>query len=220
MTNPEHSLKDLVHAGREQTRFMALHWEGSFYDYLDLVEANPLTCRNAWQRMLDMIEHHGSVETPEGGRSWTLFSDPLTGGKDAIYGLDGALASLVKTIRAGAHGFGPERRVILLHGPVGSSKSTIARLLKRGLEAYSRTDEGALYTFTWDVDGEVIPSPMNQDPILLVPADARPAFDERMNQSSGRAYRPGTKKPARLGAGRARWMEGQRLRAEGELNCV
>lgn len=189
MTTPEHSLKDLVHAGREQTRFMALHWEGSFYDYLELVEANPLTCRNAWQRMLDMIEHHGSVETPEGGRSWTLFSDPLTGGKDAIYGLDGALASLVKTIRAGAHGFGPERRVILLHGPVGSSKSTIARLLKRGLEAYSRTDEGALYTFTWDVDGEVIPSPMNQDPILLVPADARPAFDERMNQSSGRAYR-------------------------------
>jgi serine protein kinase len=29
--------------------------------------------------------------------------------------------------------------VILLHGPVGSSKSTIARLLKRGLEHYSRT---------------------------------------------------------------------------------
>ena len=37
----------------------------------------------------------------------------------------------------------------LLHGPVGSSKSTIVRLLKKGLEHYSKTDEGALYTFTW-----------------------------------------------------------------------
>ena len=39
--------------------------------------------------------------------------------------------------------------MILLHGPVGSSKSTIARLLKRGIEEYSRTPEGALYTYDW-----------------------------------------------------------------------
>ena len=46
-------------------------------------------------------------------------------------------------------GYGTEKRVILLHGPVGSSKSTIARILKKGLEAYSRTPEGALYTYEW-----------------------------------------------------------------------
>jgi len=33
-----------------------------------------------------------------------------------------------------------------LHGPVGSSKSTIARLLKKGLEHYSKTDAGKCYT--------------------------------------------------------------------------
>ena len=47
--------------------------------------------------------------------------------------------------------------MLLLHGPVGSSKSTIARLLKKGLERYSRTDDGALYTFGWReeaLDGE------------------------------------------------------------------
>ena len=43
--------------------------------------------------------------------------------------------------------------MLLLHGPVGSSKSTIARLLKKGLEHYSRTDEGALYTFGWPRKG-------------------------------------------------------------------
>src|SRR5438067_3921293 len=37
----------------------------------------------------------------------------------------------------------------LLHGPVGSSKSTIARLLKKGLEQYSRIDEGMLFAFSW-----------------------------------------------------------------------
>ena len=41
---------------------------------------------------------------------------------------------------------------LLLHGPVGSSKSTIARLLKKGLEHYSRTEEGALYSFSWLLD--------------------------------------------------------------------
>ena len=39
--------------------------------------------------------------------------------------------------------------MLLLHGPVGSSKSTIARLLKKGLERYSATDDGALYTLGW-----------------------------------------------------------------------
>ena len=65
--------------------------------------------------------------------------------------------NLVNILKSAAHGYGTERRVLLLHGPVGSSKSTIARLLKKGLERYSRTDEGRLYTFGWReeaLDGE------------------------------------------------------------------
>ena len=61
---------------------------------------------------------------------------------------------LVHVLKAAAEGYGPEKRVILLHGPVGSSKSTIARLLKKGIEHYSRTPDGALYTFDWvNLDG-------------------------------------------------------------------
>ncbi len=37
---------------------------------------------------------------------------------------------LVNAFKSAAKGYGTERRVLLLHGPVGSSKSTIARLLK------------------------------------------------------------------------------------------
>ena len=57
--------------------------------------------------------------------------------------------NLVNVLKSAAHRYGTERRVLLLHGPVGSSKSTIARLLKKGLEHYSKTDDGALYTYGW-----------------------------------------------------------------------
>ena len=46
-----------------------------------------------------------------------------------------------------------EKRVLLLHGPVGSSKSTIVRMLKKGIERYSQTQKGALYTFEWETEG-------------------------------------------------------------------
>src|SRR5262245_41614552 len=105
--------------------------------------------------------------------SYKFFTDPVEEGRDAVFGLERSLHNLMAMFKAAAHGFGPERRVLLLHGPVGSSKSTIVRLLKKGLEAYSRTPEGALYTFSWKVDGDVVPSPMNEEPLLLLPREVR-----------------------------------------------
>ena len=190
MTDGE-TLFNLVHTEREQTRFKTLNWEGTFQDYLAILEERPLVARNAWQRMYDMILSHGFEEpTKRGGvKTWKLFSDPIGEGRDAVFGLDNPLGRLVQTLRAGACGFGPERRVLLLHGPVGSSKSTIARLLKIGLEEYSKTDEGALYTFSWDVDGETVPSPMNQDPLLLIPADSREEVAAKLNEGLRKEYR-------------------------------
>jgi serine protein kinase len=191
MSDHSSPLLDLVHSSLTRERFAALNWHGSFGDYLGFVETQPTIARNAWQRLLDMIESHGCVRPEKRGafRRWKVFDDPFNGGEDAVYGLDEPLAQLVQTIRAGARGLGPERRVILLHGPVGSSKSTIARLLKRGLEEYSKTEEGALYTFSWDIDGEITHSPMNQDPLLLVPPEARAAVEERLNKRLRREYR-------------------------------
>ncbi len=183
----------LVESNLNRMRYRELTWEGSFEDYLSIVADNPKVARNAWQRLLEMIESHG-YEDPvlQGGpRRWKLFGDPLGGGRDAVFGLDQPLDALVRMIRAGACGFGPERRVILLHGPVGSAKSTIARLLKGGLEAYSREDEGALYTFTWIVDDEEVPSAMNQEPLLLIPSEARASIVERLNAGLRSEYRLG-----------------------------
>jgi serine protein kinase len=90
---------------------------------------------------------------------------------------------LVRVLRAAALGYGPEHRVILLHGPVGSSKSTIARLFKKGLEHYSRTDDGRLYTYSWvNKDGSETPCPMHEEPMRLVPEELRPAVLAEVNK--------------------------------------
>ena len=180
------SLQDIAARAAREEKAASTHWEGTYSEYLDLVDRQPAHARNAWQRMAEMIESHGSTTGGPGEPSrWHLFDDRQwpggPTGPDAIFGIDESLHRLVMTLRAGARGLGPERRIILLHGPVGSAKSTIARVMKRGLEAYTRTDDGAIFTFDWHVDGEVIPSPMNQDPLLLLPLGARAEVEARLN---------------------------------------
>ena len=94
-----------------------------------------------------MIISHGTEEivvNKEKLLRYKFFEDPDNDGEDAIFGLERTLMNLVNILKSAANGYGTERRVLLLHGPVGSSKSTIARLLKKGLERYSRVDEGRL----------------------------------------------------------------------------
>ncbi len=176
----------------DRSKFQDEHWEGSFTDYLKLVEANPLIVRTAHQRVYDMVLSYGVEEVEQDKVKVTrykFFDDPIDDGEDGLFGLEQSLMNLMNVFKAAAHGYGPERRVLLLHGPVGSSKSTIVRLLKKGLEAYSRTDEGALYTFGWKVDGEVVPSPMNEEPLLLIPQGARQKVLEALNKKLRSTYK-------------------------------
>ncbi|MCR9243825.1 MAG: serine protein kinase [bacterium] len=172
----ELDLKGLLSTSQDVQKYRDEHWEGSFSDYLALLAENPLAIRTAHQRIYDMVLSYGVDETEvdkETVPHYRFFTDPIEKGKDGVFGLERSLNNLMGIFKAAAHGYGPERRVLLLHGPVGSAKSTIVRLLKKGLEAYTRTPEGALYTFSWHIDGEIIPSPMNEEPLLLLPEDVR-----------------------------------------------
>ena len=128
------------------------HWEGNFEEYLDIVREHPEVTRTAYQRLYDMILSHGTEEYFENKEKilrYKFFTEYASRLGDAIFGLDRPLMQLVNAFKSAAKGYGTERRVLLLHGPVGSSKSTIARLLKRGLEDYAKTDEGMVFSFTW-----------------------------------------------------------------------
>src|SRR5712664_3595036 len=178
------SLVGRIAALQDKSSFKELHWEGSFEEYLKIVRENPRVTRTAFQRIYDMILSHGKTEYIDNKKKlirYHFFHDEHFGGRDAVYGLDVPLMKLVNVFKSAAQAYGTEKRVILLHGPVGSSKSTIVRLLKKGLEEYSRTPDGALYTFLWVLDRkgeggkgqEVYHTPMNEDPLLLIPEDWR-----------------------------------------------
>ncbi|MCB9507911.1 MAG: serine protein kinase [Myxococcales bacterium] len=183
----------LSRVGRLQDvdEYRELHWQGSFDEYLGLVREDPSICRTAYKRLYDMIVSHGRTEYVDNKKKivrYDFFTDSRNGGRDAVFGLDIPLMRLVAVIRSAAEELGAEKRIILLHGPVGSAKSTIARLLKRGVEEYSRTDAGRLYTFEWVLPEElrsvsggdaVFRSPMHDEPLKLIPAEWRArAFEE------------------------------------------
>ena len=158
-------------------KYRNLNWEGSFQEYLDMVVKDPKITRNAYQRLYEMILSYGSEEVVDGRDKVTrykFFSDPISSGRDGVFGLDRSLMRLVNVVKSAAIGYGAERRVILLHGPVGSAKSTIARLMKKGLEVYSKTEAGQLYTFSWDLpeaNGVIQPCPMHEEPLHLIPPE-------------------------------------------------
>ena len=191
------SLLSLIQRFQNTAYYRELNWEGSFEDYLEIVQEDPKVTRTAFQRVYDMILSYGKEEYTEYKRKiirYNFFKDLPSAGKDAVYGLDIHLSKMVDIFKAAAQRYGTERRVLLLHGPVGSSKSTIVRSLKKGLEEYSKTAEGALYTYTWvnlpvhedseslRLNGEM-PCPMNEEPLHLIPVEVRNSFLEELNRT-------------------------------------
>ena len=188
---------------QSQAGQLSNHWTGTFFEYLDLVKKNPKITRNSYQRMYDMIVEAGIenyIDFKKPIMRYRFFDDVPNNAKDAVFGLDVPLMKLVNVLRAAALGYGTEKRVILLHGPVGSAKSTICRMLKKGLEAYSRAETGALYTFEWiDEHGKleglfgkeqkIFASPMNEEPLLLVPDTMRAALSDELNRGLSGEYR-------------------------------
>ncbi len=173
-----------ISSSQDVEQFRQENWQGSFSEYLDLAKSKPGIARTAYQRMYDMIIQEGSysVESSKDLIRYKFFDDPHNAGEDAIFGLSRPLMELVNVFKSAALKYGTERRVLLLHGPVGSSKSTIARLLKQGLVRYSRTSVGALYSFGWkEEDGSITWDPMNGEPLLLVPAKQRPEVCAYLN---------------------------------------
>lgn len=209
----EASIADFI-VERNRANFKDVAWEGGFLEYLDKVCAEPyLNTRTTYQLTFDMIQYFGSETFEDSGeqvRRYKLFDDPFNEGKNAIYGLERTISKLVKYIRAGAREEGKER-IFILHGPVGTAKTSIIDLIGRGLEAYTASDDGAVYSFAWrfgkdfhnveggslgfggntrpDVAGvnnpvAVLPSQMKEHPLYLIPKPARRELLEKLFRQS------------------------------------
>ena len=172
------SFVDSLSAFSRQHR--AQHWEGTFDEFLTkILPPNPGTlARSSHQYIWDMLRWYGREN--DGGRDETSRSLELF--KRELFGVDEPLSRVVDYFKAAAAGSDVGRRLLLLLGPPSGGKSTLAILLKRGLEEYSRTDEGALYA----IKG----SPMHESPLNLVPASLRGEFRDTYGVEITGEYQP------------------------------
>jgi serine protein kinase len=145
-----------------KARFEAEKRVLSFREYLDLVRQDPKAhTRDASRYLKDCLDHFGSYEVKRPGgvfRRWKVFDldfgeqdgthDEALRMRDRLAGHERAQGSLYRVLE-GFEREGRSNRLLLLHGPNGSAKSTFCACLMRGLEAYSTTSEGALYRFSW-----------------------------------------------------------------------
>ncbi|HLL79596.1 MAG TPA: PrkA family serine protein kinase [Ktedonobacteraceae bacterium] len=150
---------DLVKRLEEyRDRERGLQWEGTFAQYFEIASKKPHVARLSHERIYHMIMDAG-VETDRNGEPHFTFFD------QEIFGIEKPLQQIVEYFHSAAQRLEVRKRILLLMGPVGGGKSTIVYLLKRGLEAYSRTDEGAIYALK--------DCPMHEEPLHLVPIDLR-----------------------------------------------
>jgi serine protein kinase len=152
----EHFLRDLS-LFTQQHR--AGHWSGSFSAFMEQVlpVAAHQVARTSHQYIWDMIRASCSTDD-EGQFRCRLFDDDL-------FGIDEALERVIDYFKAAAAGSEVGRRLLLLLGPPSGGKSTLVILLKRGLEEYSYTDDGALYA--------IAGCPVHESPLHLVPHTMR-----------------------------------------------
>ncbi len=148
-----------------RTETERLAWTGTFADYIRKIRENPRLAMTAHARVYEMIASQGITE--ENGRRKYHFFDK------EIFGLDRAIEKLVEEyFHSAARRLDVRKRILLLMGPVSGGKSTIVTMLKRGLEQFSRTDEGAVYA----IKG----CPMHEEPLHLIPNELRPEVEQEL----------------------------------------
>src|ERR671931_2214620 len=138
-------------------------WTGTFRDYLSMVIKQPSLAQRAHARLYTMIKQVGVQVDDEGKEHYAFFEQDL-------FGIDEPLARVVEYFKAAAMGSDVGRRVLLLYGPPSSGKSQLVILLKRGLEAYTQTDAGAVYA--------IADCPQHEDPLNLLPHALRRDFQD------------------------------------------
>ncbi len=133
----------------------------SMTQFLEAFEDDPrLHARNSVQYLRDCFLYFGRETKPLVWGEVThygLFDAPFANGRDRLIGQSRAQERVYRLIDNFVRE-GKVNKLILLHGPNGSAKSTLIKTLLRALEAYSKTEEGALYRFNWIFPNEKLAS--------------------------------------------------------------
>jgi serine protein kinase len=178
MSEPRAATSQVVSIAEEvEARFRGGRRVLSFAEFLVLFDADPVRhSRDASRYLRDVFDHYGKTAVVHPWGEFTRFNlfdlpwepappsneprersgafgpanktvdRPLPRG--ALIGQEQVQEELYRALSNFARE-GRPNRLILLHGPNGSAKSTIASCVMAALEHYSTLDEGALYRFHW-----------------------------------------------------------------------
>jgi predicted Ser/Thr protein kinase len=138
-------LKDITDS--VQKRFVDNECIKSFDEFLKGVQENPKKfCRSSAEYLKDVFDCWGSYmvrdingeEIPR----WRIFDD-----FGPVYGQERAQGLIYNHLSS----FAEHRvnKIVLLHGPNGSAKTSLVAAIMQAMEAYTLLPEGAVYTFNW-----------------------------------------------------------------------
>ena len=118
----------------------------TFADYLALVQKSPRALiRNSATYLRDVFDHFGtSGETAGRFKIFDLGTErhvPIIGGEPVQKEFYNILQAFVRQ--------GVTNKLIMLHGPNGSAKTSTIESIAHAMQVYSELDEGAVYRFNW-----------------------------------------------------------------------
>ena len=166
-----------------KTRFELSKRVLSFDEYFESAQLNSyLALRDSPNYLLDAIEHFGAYDVEIRGRRvrrHKIFDQVDRENPQPVVGQEQSQNRLVQTLTGFARS-GKTNKLIILHGPNGSAKSSFVRNFLEGLEAYSQTEPRALFQFCW-----VFPTDAGDKATLGLGASRKP---EDAQPESGQSY--------------------------------
>ena len=156
--------------GLNESSDTAALWKGTFRKFLTKFqedkEDNPNIGVLAHQRIYNMIMANGTKREEHFGKERTSY--PFF--ENTLFGVEDSIDEVMSYFHSAAQKTETSRRMLLLYGPPSSGKSHLIECLKKGLETYTRTSQGAIYALSG--------SQMHENPFLLIPEKARANFEK------------------------------------------
>lgn len=159
----------------------------SFDHFLDIVRAHPRRLmRNSAEYLRDCFLHFGETMIPGDEqtkspptRRFKLFDMGTEKGMPII-GCERVQEDIFRVLQAFVRQ-GVPNKVIFLHGPNGSAKSSTIEAISHGMQKYSESDEGAVYRFNW-----IFPVEKGATPRAVSGESGPIGFAARYDESKGR----------------------------------
>ena len=159
---------DMIKKQRSVSKYKK--FEGTFLDYLKVIQSEPETVNLAHKRLYETILKFG-METVDVDSD--QYRDIFNGDKIRTYdyfekeffGMESVINKLMRFLKSAAYKGEESRQVLLLMGPVGAGKSALVEAVKKSLES----SEPFYY-----LEG----CPLKEEPLHLLPRGLRADFED------------------------------------------